>query len=100
LKFETMQDGGASLQQATLIFLAIGTPTESDGHVRLTDLLECTSHLARLLNNGGRIVVKSTVPVGTCERIQTLLETQSPEFPLPKFTVASNPEFLAEGRAI
>src|SRR5690606_17884724 len=38
--------------------------------------------------------------VGTCERIQTLLETQSPEFPLPKFTVASNPEFLAEGRAI
>src|SRR5690606_14738963 len=82
------------------IFLAIGTPTGIDGRTRLTDLLDCASQLARMLPAGGLIVVKSTVPVGTCERIERLLDAQSSARPAAHFVVASNPEFLAEGRAI
>lgn len=105
LAFQSTLEPDLSLERAEAIFLAVGTPTGPDGRAALTDLLDCAARLARTLTHGTLVVVKSTVPVGTCERIRTLLETESLEaqsavVPRPRFTVASNPEFLAEGRAV
>lgn len=100
LKFQAALDLEAGLERADIVFLAIGTPTAQDGRAYLTDLLESATRLARVLTRNTVIVVKSTVPVGTCARIQTIFDTQSPLVPRPKFVVASNPEFLAEGRAV
>ncbi|WP_368643224.1 UDP-glucose/GDP-mannose dehydrogenase family protein [Castellaniella ginsengisoli] len=100
LSFQSTLEPDLSLERAEAIFLAVGTPTGPDGRAALADLLECAGLLARTLTHGAVIVIKSTVPVGTCEQVRSTLETQSPFIPPPRFTVASNPEFLAEGRAI
>jgi UDPglucose 6-dehydrogenase len=86
---------------ARVVFLAVGTPTNAEGGADIEGLLACTAELAAVLTGPCLVVVKSTAPVGTCERLQRLLD----ELLLQRGTgwtaeVASNPEFLAEGRAI
>jgi UDPglucose 6-dehydrogenase len=100
LRFQAGLNTGRCLDCIDVIFLAIGTPTAADGRACLNDLLDCVGTLARELRRNTIVVVKSTVPVGTCERIQAILDTQCPQLPKPRFVVASNPEFLAEGRAV
>lgn len=100
LSFQSTLEPDLSLERAEVIFLAVGTPTGPDGRAMLADLLECAGLLARTLTHGTLVVVKSTVPVGTCEEIRSVLDTQSSVVPRPRFVVASNPEFLAEGRAV
>jgi len=100
LEFHSDLRPGAGLERAEVIFLTIGTPTGRDGRAHLEDLLDCAGRLARILRHGALVVVKSTAPVGTCERVQEILDMQSPAVPRPRFVVASNPEFLAEARAV
>ncbi|WP_442867592.1 hypothetical protein [Castellaniella sp. S9] len=100
LAFRSSLRAGEGLERADVIFLAIGTPTGPDGRADLDDLLDCAGRLARILTRDALVVVKSTAPVGTCQRIQDVLDAQSPHTPRPRFVVASNPEFLAEARAV
>ncbi|HET9397409.1 MAG TPA: UDP-glucose/GDP-mannose dehydrogenase family protein [Sphingomicrobium sp.] len=96
LRFTT--DLSAAIKGAQGIFIAVGTPARrGDGHADLTFVFEAVRELARTMTAPAVIVTKSTVPVGTGDRIAEILaEEGAPE----GCSVASNPEFLREGAAI
>jgi len=80
-----------------VIFMAVGTPTlGSDGAADLSYLYQAAAEIGRNLSRHAIIVDKSTVPVGTAERITRIISEQTQ---LP-FVVVSNPEFLKEGAAV
>ena len=83
---------------ADAIFIAVGTPARrGDGHADLTFVFDAVRELARALKQPAVVVTKSTVPVGTGDKISELLKEEG----APSGTsVASNPEFLREGAAI
>ena len=85
-------EADAELARADVVLVAVGTPMRADGHADLTHVDEAALAIARGARPGAVVVIRSTVPVGTCERLQTR--------PLRRQVVASNPEFLREGRAI
>lgn len=80
-----------------VIFLAVGTPQASDGRSDLTQIETATKQIAKAANGDKIIVVKSTVPVGTCRRVRRILGKHGDDH---SFQVASNPEFLREGAAV
>jgi UDPglucose 6-dehydrogenase len=86
------------VEGAEAVFIAVGTPARrGDGHADLTYVFEAVRELARVLKGPLVVVTKSTVPVGTGDRITELLNEEG----APSGTsVASNPEFLREGAAI
>ena len=85
------------IQDAQLIFLALPTPPGSDGSADLSYILGVAGELSKLITSYTVIVDKSTVPVGTAEKVRELmLENLSPNL----FDVVSNPEFLREGVAV
>ena len=96
LKFTT--ELGKALAGAEAAFIAVGTPSRrGDGHADLSYVFAAVEELAGLIEGPIVIVTKSTVPVGTGDKIASLLkEKGAPE----GVTVASNPEFLREGAAI
>lgn len=90
-----------AVQHAEVIFIAVGTPSGEDGSADLSYVLAVAEGLGKLLEKPVLIVVKSTVPVGTCEKVREAankeLQARQMSFTV---TVASNPEFLKEGAAI
>lgn len=86
---------------AEAIFIAVGTPPDEDGSADLKHVLAVASEIGRNLQGYTVIVNKSTVPVGTAQKVKNAikqeLEKRGVEVP---FDVASNPEFLKEGNAI
>ena len=86
------------VEGAEAIFIAVGTPARrGDGHADLTYVFDAVRELARVMKGPAVVVTKSTVPVGTGDRITELLQQEG----APAGTsVASNPEFLREGAAI
>jgi UDPglucose 6-dehydrogenase len=83
---------------ADVIYIAVGTPENEDGSANLTYVEEAALTISRLVNKDVIVVIKSTVPVGTNDYIQSLInEHKSPDI---KVTVVSNPEFLREGSAV
>jgi UDPglucose 6-dehydrogenase len=91
-------DAPAVAASTEAVFLAVGTPSSGqDGSADLTNLYEAVREIAPALQDGCLVVIKSTVPVGTGEEVQRLIESLRPEL---DFDVASNPEFLRAGRAI
>ncbi len=88
----------AALQDAEAVFIAVGTPSRrGDGHADLSFVFAAVEELAKALDHAVVVVTKSTVPVGTGDKIAALLkEHKAPE----GCSVASNPEFLREGAAI
>jgi UDPglucose 6-dehydrogenase len=97
LAFTTRMAEGC--RDARVVFLAVGTPSDEDGCADIQGLLACTAELADALNAPCLVIVKSTAPVGTCERLQRLLDDRLRQTGWT-VEVASNPEFLAEGRAV
>ena len=93
LTFSTSYD---SVQSADLVFLAVGTPTADDGSADLKYIFEATKMVAREIKEGATIVVKSTVPVGTFQKVKEIALSETSV----KFKIVSNPEFLKEGAAI
>jgi UDPglucose 6-dehydrogenase len=90
-------DTAEAVRGADVVILAVGTPqSEVDGSADLRYLDEAARQVGRALTGYAVIVTKSTVPVGTGDRVRALVaaETRHP------FSVASNPEFLKEGDAI
>jgi len=82
---------------AEAIFIAVGTPARrGDGHADLTFVFEAVRELAKVITPGTVVVTKSTVPVGTGDKIEEILREEG----VTDVSVASNPEFLREGAAI
>ncbi len=96
LRFTT--DLPAAVEQSLVIFLAVGTPPKEDGSADLRHIEEAARAIAERMNGYKVIVTKSTVPVGTGERVRRLIrEYQKTQ---TNFGIVSNPEFLREGAAI
>jgi UDPglucose 6-dehydrogenase len=88
-------------QHARVIFIAVGTPPDEDGSADLRHVLAVAEALGQNLEQPALIVVKSTVPVGTCEKVRDAANRALRERGMNfEVTVASNPEFLKEGAAI
>jgi UDPglucose 6-dehydrogenase len=87
----------AAVGDAEAVFIAVGTPARrGDGHADLTYVFDAVREVARVIKPGTVVVTKSTVPVGTGDRIEQILAEEGAK----GVSVASNPEFLREGAAI
>lgn len=91
----------SELDDVDVVFIAVGTPPGEDGSADMRYVLEVAKTIGQNMNKYTLVVIKSTVPVGTAERvrhsIQIELDNRNKEI---EFDVASNPEFLKEGDAI
>ncbi|MGI8733237.1 MAG: UDP-glucose dehydrogenase family protein [Pyrinomonadaceae bacterium] len=96
LRFTT--DVRMAVEQALVIFLAVGTPPQSDGSPDLSFVEAAALSVAEYMNGYKVIVTKSTVPIGTGERIRGLIRKHQKAG--LAFGIVSNPEFLREGAAI
>lgn len=85
-----------ALEHAAVVFIAVGTPEAEDGSADLTHVLAVAREIGRNLTSPKLIVTKSTVPVGTAERVRQAIaaETSVP------FSICANPEFLKQGGAV
>jgi UDPglucose 6-dehydrogenase len=94
LSFTT--DVESAVKKTEIIFLALPTPQSEDGSADLQHVLAVAKQVAKAMNGYKVIVNKSTVPVGTADRVREIMEavTKHP------FDVVSNPEFLKEGAAV
>ena len=99
LRFTT--DVDAAVGHAPLQFIAVGTPPDEDGSADMKYVLEAARNIGRRMTQWTLIVDKSTVPVGTADRVRAEIasELSARGVELP-YAVASNPEFLKEGAAI
>lgn len=94
-------DLAESLDGADAVFIAVNTPESADGSADLSSVWKVAESLGSILKADLCIVVKSTVPVGTCDRVYEIVQKAVSQRGLNiKVDVASNPEFLQEGRAI
>ncbi|EGL19005.1 MULTISPECIES: UDP-glucose/GDP-mannose dehydrogenase family protein [unclassified Paenibacillus] len=96
LSFTT--DLARAVQDSSILFIAVGTPTLENGEVDMEQVRGAVETLAQQMDDYKIIVMKSTVPVGTSRRIRQWME-EGQQRPVP-FSVVSNPEFLREGTAI
>jgi UDPglucose 6-dehydrogenase len=90
-------DLASAIKDAKIIFLALPTPPGEDGSADLSYILGVSAQLSKLIKDYKVIVDKSTVPVGTSEKVHALLADHLSE---DLFDVVSNPEFLREGVAV
>ncbi len=86
-----------AVKEAQVIFLALPTPPGEDGSADLSYVLGVAKDLGPILEHDGVVIVnKSTVPVGTAQKVQKAVQAKTKR----KFEVVSNPEFLREGQAV
>ena len=99
LRFSTSYDDAVS--HATLIVIAVGTPSGENGSADLSHVLACARELGKRIERDSLIVVKSTVPVGTNDQVRIALRSElDGQRRQVRVTTASNPEFLKEGFAV
>ncbi len=88
----------SAIRQGDVLFIAVGTPMGRSGEADLSSVFDVARKIGRSLRRPAVVVMKSTVPVGTTERVRRIIQRgQSKSIP---FSVASNPEFLREGSAV
>lgn len=87
---------GEAVRQAQAVFIAVGTPPQEDGSADLSHVLKVARTIADNVQDYTVVVVKSTVPIGTCAKVRAILQ----EFAQAPTDVVSNPEFLREGQAL
>ena len=85
-----------AVRGAEVVFLAVGTPSAQDGSADLSQVLTAARDIGRAMTGYTVIVNKSTVPVGTAQRVRNAVA----EVTTQPFSVVSNPEFLKEGDAV
>ena len=89
------------LDEVEAVFCAVGTPPDEDGSADLRYMLEVARTIGRNLNKYVLVVIKSTVPVGTSEKVRKAIQEELDKRGVDiTFDIASNPEFLKEGNAI
>jgi UDPglucose 6-dehydrogenase len=99
LQFTT--DIAAAVAHGTLQFIGVGTPPDEDGSADLQYVVAAATHISRPMTDYKVIVDKSTVPVGTADRVRDAINTALKARGLMMdFSVVSNPEFLKEGAAV
>jgi len=90
-----------AINESDIVFIAVGTPQNEDGSADLSHVLNVAYELGEKMNHSLIVVDKSTVPVGTADKvsktIQSALDSRNEDI---EFDVVSNPEFLKEGTAI
>lgn len=91
-----------AVRNSDIIFLCLPTPQDDDGSADLKYVLGVADDLGKLFKDdpsiGSKIIIdKSTVPVGTSDKVRNAIKKHAPDF---KFDIASNPEFLREGMAV
>ncbi len=99
-------DVAASVRHGDIQFIAVGTPAGEDGSADLRHVLDAARNIGRHMQGFKVVVDKSTVPVGTADKVRAVVEEvlrgrtgEAAESP-PSLTVLSNPEFLKEGAAV
>jgi UDPglucose 6-dehydrogenase len=86
------------VKSSLVIFIAVGTPSNDDGSADLKFVEEVAKEIARYMDGYKVVVVKSTVPVGTCRRLKQMIKDHQAQ--ATPFDIVSNPEFQREGSAI
>jgi UDPglucose 6-dehydrogenase len=94
LRFTT--DVGEAVRASYVVFIAVGTPQDEDGSADLRHVLDVATVIGKNLAAPKVVVTKSTVPVGTADKVRATIQAQTD---VPFFMV-SNPEFLKEGAAV
>lgn len=89
-------DAADAIKKSNIVFIAVGTPSDHDGSADLKYVLKVAEQIGDNMNATKIVICKSTVPVGTCDKVQGVIagRTNTP------FHVVSNPEFLKEGSAV
>lgn len=85
-----------AIRNSLFIFICVGTPPKADGSADLSAIWQVAEEIGENLNGYKIVVTKSTVPVGTTERVREIVAEHTNE----QFDVGSNPEFLKEGAAV
>lgn len=94
LRFST--DLEAAVKASRIIVMAVGTPPAADGSADLTAILNVAKTIGRIMDGYRIVVMKSTVPVGTYQKVSEAIASQTDH----PFDYVSNPEFMKEGAAI
>lgn len=95
-RIKFFNDTAEGIQNADVIFIAVGTPSKKDGTVETKYVERAAEEVGKNMRKYAVVINKSTVPVGTGERVAKMLH----KYAKVKFDVVSNPEFLREGQAI
>lgn len=91
-------DAAASALGSDAVFVTIGTPSSDSGDVDLSALWSVVHSITPVLHGDTLLIIKSTVPAGTCEQVEAYLRKQLPQS--TSVAVAHNPEFLRQGSAV
>ena len=91
-------DYASAYKDANVIFIGVGTPEKKDGSANLTYVYKVAKQIAETVEHDCVVVVKSTVPIGTNDKVEAYLNTNLAHD--VRISVASNPEFLAQGTAV
>ena len=86
-----------NIKDSEIVLITVGTPTDENGEANLTFVHQCANEIAEFISPNTIVIVKSTVPVGTCDEIEDIIYEKCAH---SEFSVISNPEFLREGNAI
>lgn len=89
-----------AVKNSSIIIIAVGTPPKVNGEADMSQVDSAAADIGRFMNNYKLIVIKSTVPVGTADRVVSIIKANNRSNSESKFDVISNPEFLREGSAI
>jgi UDPglucose 6-dehydrogenase len=88
----------SAYKDAEIIFIGVGTPEKKDGSANLTYIYDVAKQIAQTVENDCVVVVKSTVPIGTNDKVEKILNDNKTHD--VRIAVISNPEFLAQGTAV
>jgi len=86
-----------NIKDSEIVIITVGTPTDENGEADLTFVRQCANEIAEFISPNTLVIVKSTVPVGSCDEIEDIIYEKCAH---SEFSVISNPEFLREGNAI
>ena len=96
-----VSDTSEAVKQAELIFIAVGTPSDTDGSADISAVRSVAVEIGKSLSISSVVAVKSTVPVGTCSAVELIIRQEIAERSVSiTCEVVSNPEFLKEGDAL
>src|SRR5206468_1796864 len=95
-RLEFTTEVGAAVERSDVIFIAVGTPPGEDGSADLQHVLDVARTIGRHMDRPKLVVTKSTVPVGTAERVRAEIAKHT----TTAFHICANPEFLKEGAAV